>query len=481
MDELNLLIARLAWPSTSVRWWTMQELAERLAETVTRATTQDALIERLRACRLEAEVVEVLCIFWIASKALGYTPLPALTGAITKPSLLATLLMESLGFAVADSAGDLVQLPAVFEIPEDFPGGGGIDVPRIFFTRMERLEDYARLPFVAQMAFEWSSNQVAYPDAPIQSDAHYFLRPLDKEFVAHLSTRTALRAISAYLRALGVGVHCWEMPSPIAKELSLQALPVHPTLAFLRPRLPDWYPTMGFDFTGDAFAAEAWLRAVLSQIEQKRPGDELIALSTPLLMSVKCCIEVSMVRWSQGDSCCIAETDLSAHLDSFWSRGQLLSSSATTPFSTSTSVCADPSDELLDEASASWPLAGLLDYERIGYLQHDLYPSRLFVPTMSGATSVEIQPFREQLAIQVGDNMVAELLYWNAGWAPVRPSQLGGNCGTALVSRGTGYRQNSCADLKPLRSFYLWRVRTLCRNDSFGRFDEGLRSGVWFI
>jgi len=27
MDDLSILIARLGWPSTSARWWTMQELA----------------------------------------------------------------------------------------------------------------------------------------------------------------------------------------------------------------------------------------------------------------------------------------------------------------------------------------------------------------------------------------------------------------------------------------------------------------------
>lgn len=481
MDDLRILTARLDWPSTSTRWWAMQELAARLGKQTTDAATEAALLQRLRERKLEAEVVEVLCIFWMATKGFGYAPTPELANSIPKPSLLAAQLMASLGYVVEDNARDLAQLPGGFELPQDFGGVQGVDLPRIFLTRMRRLEQHAKLPFVGQMAFEWSSNRAAYPDAPYQGDAWHFLRPMGDGFVGHLSTRTALRAISAYLRALGVGKHLWRMPVPLAEECSLLALPVHPTLAFLRPRRPDWYPNSGFDFRGDSNVAEASIKSLLTHIEQARSGDELIAFSSPVFMSMELCVEVSIIRWSQGGGGGIADADLATQLDSFWSGAHALSSSAAGPFSTTTSVLADSLDELIDNESASWPLAGVLDFDRMGYLQHDLYPSRLFVPTVSGTMSVDIVPSGGQLEAKIGDKVVAELCYWNAGWSVARPSQLRGNCGTALISRGTTYREVTRGSLTPLRSFYLWQTRTLTRPSGYGNFTEELTSGVMFV
>jgi hypothetical protein len=480
-NNLRILIARLGWPSTSTRWWTMQELAVRLAGHTTKAATEGALLQRLRQCHLEAEVVELLCIFWMAAKGFGYTPAPELAGPIPKPSWLASQLMAELCFVVDDKAENLTQLPEEFEVPQDFEGVQGVDLPRMFLTRMRMLERQSRLPFVRQMAFEWSLTQATYSAAPYQGDVGYFIRPMGDGFVGQLSTRTALRAISAYLRTLDVGKHLWKMPAPLAAKAALLAVPVHPMLAFLRPRRPEWYPTSGFDFAGDVKATETALQTLLASVEQARPGDELIAFSSPVFMSSELCFEVSMVRWLQAGSGDVTDANLAAHLESFWDSEQELSSSAVSPLSTTTSVRSASPDELRDEESASWPLAGFLDFERIGYLQHDLYPSRLFVPTVSGTASVDIAPSGGQLEAKLDNNALAELVYWNAGWDPTRPYQLRGNCGTALISCGTAYREVPSGSIQPARSFYLWRVRTLKRDSSYGPFDEELASGALFV
>jgi hypothetical protein len=92
----------------------------------------------------------------------------------------------------------------------------------------------------------------------------------------------------------------------------------------------------------------------------------------------------------------------------------------------------------------------------------------------------EIVPCDGQLEVKVEDQVVADLCYWNAGWGPARPKQLSGSCGTALVSRGTAYRESAGSEDGALRTFYLWQVRTLHRNSSFGEFDETLTMGAFF-
>lgn len=480
MDELRILIARLGWPSTSARWWTMQELAARLGEPTARVETESALLQLLRSRKLEAEVVEVLCIFWMASKGHSYLPTAELAKSIPKPSLLSDLLVASFGLSVQAGETDLKEVPKDFEIPDDFDGVQGVDLPRIFQTAMSRLETYSGLPFVRQMAFEWTENRAAYLDAPYQGDVVHFIRPLGDGFIGQLSSRTALRAISAFLRTMAVAKHFWKMPPELADQESLLALPIHPTLALLKPRRPDWFPAPT-DFDGDKDVIEASFRDLVCRVQAVRPGDELIAFSSPIVMSMEHCVEVSIVRWSQVADSNIADADLAAHLEDFWIHGGMLPSAAPEPLSTTTLLASPHLNELMYEECKACPLAVPLDFDRLGYLQHDLYPCRLFLPTLTGSNRAELSPRDGQLEIKVDEQVVADLCYWNAGWGTARPMQFGGNCGTALTSRGTGYREEPTSMREKVRSFYLWQVRTLQRNGSFNEFSETLATGAMYV
>lgn len=479
MNDLRILIARLGWPSTSVRGWTMQELAARLGEPATKAETESSLLHFLRSRKLEAEIIEVLCIFWMARKAFDYTPTLKLAESIHLPTPLSDLLVKSCGLSIQTNYTNLEEAPNDFENPDDFNGVQGVDLPMIFQTSMSRLETYSKLPFVRQMAFEWVKNRAAYPEAPYQGDLGHFIRPEDG-CIGQLSTRVALRAISAYLRTLTVATYIWEMPSELADKKSLLALPIHPTLALLRPKRPCWFPAPT-DFDGDAQMIEHSLRALLASAEAIHPGDELIAFNSPVVMSMERCIEVSLVRWSQITNRNIEDTDIADHLESFGTGWPKLSSKASDLLSTTTVVIPPTLEQLIDEDSTAWPLAGTLDLDRIGYLQHDLYPARLFLPTIPGVDEVEIMPHEGQLQIKLKEQVIANLSYWNAGWGPARPRQFYGNCGTALISRGTTYRENAGTNSGPLRAFYRWQVRTLYRGYSFDKFSETLATGVIFF
>lgn len=479
MNDLHILVARLGWPSTSTRWWTMQELADRLGQPATQEGTESSLLHLLRSCKLEAEVIEVLCIFWMAKLKFGYSPTKELEKSILLPSLLSDLLMASCGLSTQASQVDLEEVPKHFEIPDDFNGIQGIDLPRVFRSSMSTLEACTNLPFVRQMAFEWSKNKNAYPYAPYQGDLIHFRGPLDFDLIPQLSTRSALRAVSAYLRTLAVAKLLWKMPSEMADHECLLALPVHPTLALLRPQRPSWFPAPS-EFSGDSQEIEASLQALIARVEQAHSGNELIAFHSPIRMSGEQCIEVSLVRWSQVSSNNLEDVDLAKHLEPFWVGEEALSSRAPKPLSTTTIVSPPGFDKLIDRDSKAWPLAERLDFDRIGYLQHDLYPSRLFLPTTPGASEFEIAPHSGKLQVKAEQQVIAEFVYWNAGWG-LRPRQFGGNCGTALVSRGIKYREHIDSKSESLRSFYLWRVRTLRRKNSSYEFQESLKTGVLYV
>ncbi|MER2097796.1 MAG: multidrug DMT transporter permease [Pseudomonas qingdaonensis] len=461
----------------------MQELAALLGDSGLRAETEIALVQLMKSRKLEAEVVEVLCIFWMAAQAFGYLPTPMLAETFTKPSILSDMLLESLGVLREGDVGELEEVPENFEIPQDFNGVQGTDLPRIFRTSMRELESNTRLPFVRQMAFEWMANRATYPDAPFQGDSWHFLGPLGEGFIGQLSSRTALRAISAYLRTLAVAEKFWAMPTDLAEKRAILALPIHPTLAFLKPQRPIWFPATT-DFDGNTQEIETSLRALIERVQATRSGDELIAFSSPIAISMERSVEVSIVRWSQAMDGAIADADLSAQLEDLWAHGRMLRSMAPEPLSTTTVLVPPDFDGLMEGKCKAWPLAVPLGIDRIGYLQHDLYPGRLFLPTLPGSDQAELTPRGGQLEIKVGEQVFADLCYWNAGWGSARPMQFVGNCGTALISRGTGYREGAVGAEGmegAVRSFYLWRVRTLHRDGTFDSFSEILTMGVIFV
>ena len=270
------------------------------------------------------------------------------------------------------------------------------------------------------------------------------------------------------------------MPTDLAETKALLALPLHPTLALLRPRRPTWFPAKT-DFDDDTEAIEASVEALIGHVQAARAGDELIAFSSPIEVSTKRCVEVSIVRWSQAAGSKISDADLAAHLEAFWSHGRMLPGAASEPLSTTTFLVLPQLDRLMDGECKAWPLAAPLGFDRLGYLQHDLYPGRLFLPTLPGSVEAEVTPHGGQLEIKVDEQVVADLCYWNAGWGPARPKQFGGNCGTALVSRGKGYRERTLSTSGPVRSFYLWQVRTLHRDNTFDKFSQTLVMGVTFV
>ncbi|SCX72514.1 multidrug DMT transporter permease [Variovorax sp. EL159] len=480
MDELRILITRLGWPATSARWWTMQVLAARLGDQDAGAATEHALLTYLQGRQLETEVIEALCIFWMAARRHGYAPVAEVSRSIPKPSVLSNLFLVDLGLPACAIDADLCEVPQDFEIAGDFQGIQGVELPRIFQTTLRRLERQTGRPYVRQMAFEWARNRSSYQDTPLQGDAGHFIRPLGEGFHAHLSARAAQRAISAYLRTLAVAQHMWRQPQDLVRETALWALPIHPTLAFLRPERPAWMPVR-CELVGEAAPVEAELRRFVERVALARPGDELIALRSPIEMTMGRCVELSLVRWLQAPGSRIAEGDLATYLEAFWDHGLTLRSLGTDPLAVITLIESAPLTRLLDGKSRALPLAGTMDLARMGYLQHDLYPSHLLLPTLAGAARFDVAPFAAGLEIRSAEKVLADYAYWNAGWGPVYPKQLSGNCGAALVSRGTDYRALQGGEGEAVRSFYLWQVRTLHRSDTYSAFSETTKSGAFFV
>lgn len=71
-----------------------------------------------------------------------------------------------------------------------------------------------------------------------------------------------------------------------------------------------------------------------------------------------------------------------------------------------------PVDQLLDDPSASLPLAGRIDFERMGYVQLNFYPSRSFVPTLLGPAQTQMRQVGATLEVLRKEQVIANYVQW---------------------------------------------------------------------
>jgi hypothetical protein len=468
--DLEMLIARLRWPLAPTRWWTMQELTQLLLAPGTRAAVTDLLRKQLRQCRLEAEAVELLFIFWMAVKR-GMPPETGLGPDVARPSMLASWLLTDMGeSSPAQAIPPLQVAPGDFEAPDVFWRVMGVDVPRIYLTVMRALEKRTKHPFERQLAFEWSQSELAYPEAPLQGDLPYFVRPLGGGATGSFANRAHLRMVTAFQRTLELAAARWNMPLTLALDYAAACLPLGPCLAFLRPARPVWLVDLTALASADPAAMAAALGNIDSMLAATAPLSTLLALSTPLSVSNTETIEIEVVRWRRW-----SDTPIDA--ESLWARfegrqnhaeyGTLKADGLNTECQVSALVLSD----VLDEETESAPMAAVQAPDRIAYLQKDLYPKRLHFPVVTGQDDgLVVKPSGGVLTVIAGDTDIATLAYWNAGWGPVHPAAISGLCGTALFGDIARF---SSDDAAPPKSFiYLWKRSRHTREHSHEGYLE---------
>lgn len=477
--ELDLLVARLGWPIASTRWWSMQELSELLLSPELGAAVSARLLNELRSCRLEAEAVEVLCVFWMAVMR-GFAPPSGIADAVLRPSILASLLLEEMGLGLSNSPNPpLVAAPADFEIPSDFFDVQGSQVPRIYLTKLRWLESYSNLPFVHQCAFEWAANREEYPEAPFQGDLGYFIRPMGKGMTGTFTPRATLRMLSAYQRTLSVAQQHWRAPEELMRHFALDALPVDPTLAFLRPARPSWMPPLGLHINADDGAIETFIRETTQALEASHHGSLLLALITPTYVSREEIVELSVVRWQQWAETDVDANQLEARFQTRIENGAF-GRCKTDGISPRTALPISALSVVVDEETQAAPMAAVCGFDRVGYLQRDLYPDRLYYPVVTTpVASLLAEPMSAELSVCSDRGQMATLSYWNAGWGPVHPVAMGGLCGTALVGKSDHFQSDAVAC--PDRYFYLWTLRRFRKQDGYGDLTEEVRTGVVFV
>lgn len=467
--ELELLLVRLRWPVASARWWVMQELADLLITPAFGEQVVVRLIQELRECRLEAEAAEVLSIFWMAFYK-GWVPPKDLGYAVLRPSMLTERLLADMKLAAQSRfMPPLVAAPGDYQVTEEFERRQGRDVPLIHYSTVTKLERRFGFPLVRQMAYEWDQSKDAYPDSPFQGDLAYFVRRAGDNGIGSFADRTSLRMMTAFIRTMEVARSIWRVPYELALWFASRALPLEPTFAFLRPNRPAWLPALSLAVAQDAGSISGFIVDAHATLEALEPQAALLALVTPLHVSNFEMVELTVVRWRRWGSKTFEASDL-------WAKYAARQHRAYGDFDSDdwglqSSISSLPLEQVVDEECNAAPMAAHLSMERIGYLQRDLFPERLYFPVVTGMTEdVIAEPSGGTIRITASGDAIANLSYWNAGWSPGHPSRTSGLVGTSLVGCLDG--PQSELENAPDGHFYLWRLTRLTRKHGYGAWDE---------
>lgn len=469
IDELKFIIARLRWPTPSVRWWVMQELAQLILDEHTRYPTEQALLHDIALRQFETEAVEVLFVFWLAkSKNKEYVPPAELGEGIVARSPLSDQLLREicLGTVVLGKYSARPEVtPVDFEPTQDFIAAEGVHFPRALRSALIDLEVGLCKPLQQQFAFEWhtSKQRVAFRGQSID----FFLESPREQSTGQFFTQLSARARSAYLRTLLVAQEHWKLPQAIAERLSLVALPLDPSTAWLTSLppsavFPSCLPAPGVhqlgEFVRDALTAAA--------------GDGVVgAMSWTTFISNDERVDTTLALWWGPSSVWPAslrhDEAANVYAGTLYDSGLNCGSEFVVP----------EYRNLPDATSGFRPLACRTHPSRYGYIQADLVSRGLFAPILHlQGTTVAAEPSGELLQFRADCLTLGHFAYWNTDWHPSHPKEIRPRLGAylRLTTAGLAFLAgNSKGHL-----FYAWHCRHLSRASSYEQFTVTDTCGV---
>lgn len=475
--ELRVLVARITWPVPAVKWWAIQEMAVLLNSPLVESVEVE-LYRALANARLETEVVELLCVFWLAKQS-GYEPsimLPTHVNAASPASaLILSDLVKPLLFEGSLRA-PLILAPYAYKATTDFEEAQGMTVPKIFFTLLKNLE-HPQLPsFIKQYAFEWENTATLYPEAPFQGNIGYFYNHSLDEMTGQFVTRASHRGRSAYLRTLAIAQEICDAPQRLIDDHVQVVLALDPTLASLRPSKPNWLPGWDRNSQPDHAEIEVFIRLAVQNLTASEPGMTLLALSTPLLLSKKLIIDLEVVRWVQWEERPIdAEALYIRHEQRRAEHGWC----KVKTFQTTTHCPVIPLDDVLDIEMCSAPAAGKPGRWRRGYLHADLDSRGILLPISTVEdVEIDIRPDEGDLELMAGTEKFGKWQYWNTGWNASYHQSVKSCCGIALTANTELLPQ--LWGKEPIKHFFHWRCTILKREESYSKCSLQQIYGVLF-
>lgn len=291
--RVDALLRRLVWPSNSVRERACVALAALLRGEEQGPVAGDRLLQWLHNQELESvAALGILCYLQARLQEPSFaTPsVDALRGAVARPSILTSLLIEELDPSEAQRPGKFSNSG---EAPEEYRANPSFEryvtkvIAPIYGERAAEIEESTGIPFQRQWHYEWDLI-VRKLDLAESAAALSFWGRRDRDHLPSADFLLSEAYRSAFLRALAWAWETGVLPWNEAVEHAVLACPIDLELWAIAPtRRPQWWPYVerGDDEVPD-IAESLWERVNdLWQGAQNDDGDWCLAQAAGLAHS----------------------------------------------------------------------------------------------------------------------------------------------------------------------------------------------------
>ncbi len=236
----------------------------------------------MKSKKLESEVVEILCVFWMASQK-GYKPSVVLGDYIFARSCLSDQLLKSINSQISNLGcyqGNFNINLDLIDKESDFRKNLGSEFPYIYLSTLEDLENESHYPLTEDFQHEWNKTFINEPR--LNDSYQYFL---DRNNTGQLYTLNSHRARSAYLRVLEVAKYRYGMPIDCAEFLSIKALPLETSFLNFLPSKVDWFSKWDYQNEYNIETLKDYIKNLIGICNKNNGNSVLAALSFPLEIS----------------------------------------------------------------------------------------------------------------------------------------------------------------------------------------------------
>lgn len=454
---LKTLISRLKLPIPSVKLWVLEQLSKLLIAQYPRV--EQLLKEDLASRMQESEVVEVLCVFFMANSK-GYILPDDLGNYIKARSVLSDLILSKL-LSSSIKLGEYAH-PISHSIIHDhdnnrFEYFQGSHFPLIYNSWLKIAAQKTGIPFTIFFQSEWNRT-FKYQSASATSIDFFFSGDRYRS-TGQFYTQASHRGRSAYLRTLDMAKEFYDMPDYYAEYLSIPALPIEPAYLELRPQKPKWLSVWDFNNAPNEDNLISYVKDGLANFSQMDEDNDLLAFSLPIKIDDNNWIDLTVVkidaefeltpdmqiieRFDCGAVCNLLDKEISYEFD------------------------VNQMPKVPTMACTSYPPM------RYGHWHSDLESRGFYIPrcTIDGKKIVG-SSYDGFFNYFVDGLKIGFSSFWYNDWQPIHPKGIRSFCGTYTVVSSEKIDEWHISNRVERKDFYLCKAIFLSSGDSFREFNE---------
>lgn len=405
-----LLVNRLHWPFTSIKQWAANELSNLLVSNEYGNMFEAKLLANLQSKKLESEVVEILCVFWIA-KQKGYQPSVNLGDYVFARSCLSDQLLESIepqtsnyGYYQGTFDTDL----DLIEKESNLRKVLGAELPMIYLDTLQKLEDKYLFPLTEDFQHEW--NKTFKNESRLNDTYQYFL---ETDETSQFYTLNSHRGRSAYLRVLEVAKRHYGMPNDYTNYYSIKALPLETSYLDFTSSKVSWFKNWDKRNEYNVVNLKDYLQELIQACNTSNNSQLLGSLSFPLEISSNLQLDITCTL--------LNDRNQATERINIISNGVGLEKKLAFHF-------VKPGKTSVDEL----PFIGTAyPHHRYGHWFVEQESRGIFIPIISNESQTIIGKSDDKVIKYYLEGMQIGMSgYWNEGWKRTYPPKMNPKCAT---------------------------------------------------